>query len=125
MDPKKQSLKLTFLIVFFILPFLATQASAASIKDRMRERLPTINALKDKTVIGENNKGYLQYLSSKKPEEKAITAENSDRKKVYKAIAKKQKVSINLVGQRRAQQIAKKAKKGHKYQNSDGKWLTK
>ena len=45
-----------------------------------------------------------------------------DREKVYHAIAKQQGATVELVGQRRALQIAAKAKPGEWVQNKKGEW---
>ncbi len=100
-------------------------AGSAEIKARMKERLPVINALKAEGVIGENNKGYLEVIGGKQAKKDVITAENSDRKQVYTAIAKQQGTSVDLVGKRRAKQIAKKAKPGQWIQDQSGKWYQK
>ncbi len=100
-------------------------APAASIKDRMLERIPAINALKDKGIIGENNRGYLEYRSADKPEQQLVNDENSDRQAVYQSIAQQQKVDAVLVGQRRAKQIADIGQKGHWFQKPDGTWYKK
>ncbi len=100
-------------------------AGSAEIKARMKERLPVINALKAEGVIGENNKGYLEVIGGKQAKKDVITAENSDRKQVYTAIAKQQGTSVDLVGKRRAKQIAKKAKLGQWIQDQSGKWYQK
>lgn len=104
---------------------LTTPVFSASVKDRMVARIPAINALKDQGAIGENNKGYLEYRSGNKPQQKTVNDENGDRGKVYGAIAKKQGAKAALVGQRRAQMIAQKGKKGHWFQKSDGSWYKK
>lgn len=98
---------------------------SASIKDRMVARIPAINALKDKGVIGENNKGFLEFRSKDQSQKKLIQEENKDRGAVYGAIAKKQGVSTDLVGQRRAKQIADKGSRGHWFQDAKGKWYKK
>jgi uncharacterized protein YdbL (DUF1318 family) len=66
-------------------------AGADDIKARMKSRLPTIVQLKSAGVIGEDNKGYLDFVSSTRKEVSLVNAENSDRKKVYNAIAKQQR----------------------------------
>ena len=102
-----------------------TAALAESIKTRMKNRLPAIVALKDKGVVGENNRGYLQFPSSAKEKEDIVNAENADRKKVYAAIAKQQGATLEVVEKRRAMQIAQKAKPGHWLQDEAGKWYRK
>ncbi len=120
--------KTIFLLVpVFIMGILLTNAHSSSkaIKKRMIERLPTIRALKEKGLIGENNKGYLEFVGSKKEKADVIQAENNDRKKVYSAIAKQQGTTVELVGTHRAIQIAKKAKPGEWLQDANGKWYKK
>jgi len=102
--------------------FLVTVAHSASIKDRMAARIPAINALKDQGIIGENNKGYLEYRSGNHPQQELVQAENADRATVYGAIGKSQGAPAALVGARRAKMIAENGQAGHWYQKSDGSW---
>ena len=116
----------SFLSVIFacIFLFTATTVYSASIKDRMVARIPTINSLKDQGVIGENSKGFLEFRGAQK-QAKTVADENKDRSTVYKAISQKQGVSPALVGERRAQMIAAKGKKGHLFQKPNGSWYKK
>ena len=116
--------KSTFFLVLIVC-LISLDVSAISIKKRMQDRLPTIVALKEKGTLGENNKGYLEYVGNVKNKENVVNAENNDRKKIYKEIAKKQGVSASLVGERRAKQIVGNAKPGYWLQNSKGKWYKK
>ncbi|MBW2502906.1 MAG: YdbL family protein [Deltaproteobacteria bacterium] len=101
-------------------------AGADDIKARMQERLPTIVQMKADNIIGENNKGYLEFVPGGSGRDEAvIKAENSDRQAVYSAIAKQQKTSAELVGERRAIQISERAKPGEWIQDKSGKWLRK
>ena len=114
---------LTFgLIGFFV---AGVSASADDIKTRMKKRLPVIKELKAKGIVGEDNQGYLQFVGGKKEKADVIAAENNDRKTVYAAIAKQQGTTAELVGKRRALQIAKKANAGEWVQDSSGKWIQK
>jgi uncharacterized protein YdbL (DUF1318 family) len=88
----------------------------------MRARLPELVALKAQGIIGENNQGYLTVLKKPSDQQALVDAENEDRRKIYTAIAKKQKTTAALVGQRRALQIAEKAEPGTMLQNSSGEW---
>lgn len=119
--------RIIFIVIVTVAALFITglNAPAASVKERMLGRIPAINALKDKGLIGENNKGYLSYRSADKPEQNLVNGENKDRESVYQAIAQKQKVDIGLVGQRRAKQIADLGKKGHWFQKPDGTWYKK
>jgi len=100
-------------------------ASAASVKERMLSRVGAINELKNGGLVGENNRGFLEFRSSKKPQQQLIGAENKDRKSVYAQIAKQQGIDITLVGQRRAQQLAAKGSPGQWFQKPDGSWYKK
>ena len=115
------------LLPVFILGILLTNAyaSSKSIKKRMIERLPTIRALKDKGLVGENNKGYLEFVGSRQENADVVEAENKDRKTVYEAIAKQQGTTVALVGKHRAIQIANKAQAGVLLQDANGKWYKK
>ena len=116
----------TIFIAFFTCLFLTVpNVQAANIKERMASRIPAINALKDKGVVGENNQGFLEFRKPDNGSKKLVADENNDRKAVYGAIGKKQGAPAALVGQRRALQIAQIGKKGHWFQKGDGKWYKK
>lgn len=105
--------------------FLTAHAWAGSIKERMRDRLPVIVALKAKGVVGENNQGYLELRKDTSGKQDVVTAENKDRKVIYGKIAQQTGTDIKLVGQRRAAQIAEKASSGEWLQDAAGKWYRK
>jgi uncharacterized protein YdbL (DUF1318 family) len=125
----KVKICVSFLIVMIFGGIFASVSSFAedinAIKAEMEKRLPAIVELKSKGIVGEDNSGYLQFVSGKREKEAVVQAENQDREKVYSAIAKKEGVSVNQVGQRRATQIAEKAKKGEWLQSQGGKWHQK
>ncbi|MGD8883534.1 MAG: YdbL family protein [Desulfobacterales bacterium] len=114
---------LTFVLIGFFI--VGVSASADDIKTRMKKRLPVIKALKAEGIVGEDNQGYLQFVGGKKEKADVIAAENNDRKTVYAAIAKQQGTTAELVGKRRAMQIAKKANPGEWVQDASGKWIQK
>jgi len=116
---------ITVLLSFILIGGASAFAGSDKIKARMKDRLPVITALKASGVIGENNKGYLEFIGGNQAKKNVINAENSDRKQVYTAIAKQQGTSVDLVGKRRAKQIAKKAKPGQWIQDQSGKWYQK
>lgn len=101
--------------------------SAGEIRDRMLKRLDSIAELKGQGAIGENNAGYLQAVGSSltAAQTEVVEQENADRKRVYEAIAKKQGTSAELVGQRRAVQIAEQAKPGEFVMSETGEWRKK
>ena len=63
---------------------------AQEIKEQMKARLPTIVDLKERGIVGENNKGYLEFRSDTREQEDVLAAENRDRRQVYSAIAAQQ-----------------------------------
>ena len=123
----KYSAKTITLILTLIMTFSFSTLCLAGpgIKERMKSRLPAIMNLKAKGIIGENNQGYLEFVGKSKEQAGLVAAENADRKKVYTAIAKKNKTTVQNVGVRRALQIAEKARPGHWIKSADGKWSKK
>lgn len=109
-------------IGFFV---LGITAFADDIKARMKNRLPVIKQLKAQGILGEDAKGYLQFVGGNKAKADVVAAENKDRKTVYSAIAKQQGTTAELVGKRRALQIAKKAEPGEWVQDASGNWIQK
>ena len=104
---------------------VAAFAGAEDIKKRMKARLSTIVSLKNQGIIGESNEGYIVYMGNARPQQDVINAENSDRKFVYEAIANKQGSTADVVGKRRALQIAEKADPGEWLQDTNGNWYKK
>ena len=122
MKPKK----IIALLFVFVLGTLINDAfSSDGIKQRMIDRLPEINNLKDRGIIGENNLGFLEFIGNQKEKADVVAAENVDRKSVYEAIAKNQGTTVEVVGQHRAIQIADKARAGEWLQDANGKWYKK
>lgn len=100
-------------------------AGAGDIKSRMRERLPKIIAMKQQGILGESNTGFLA-VRKPDPAAKALAEnENGDRWTVYRAIAKQQKTTPELVAKRRGLQNYENAAKGEWVQDSSGGWTQK
>lgn len=122
----KKNLYVAILATLLCIVFAAGAfASAKEIRGRMIARLPEVKALKAKGLVGENNKGYLEFVGQQKEKQEIVTAENQDRQKVYQAISKQQGTTAELVGKHRAIQIAAKAQPGTWLQDADGKWYKK
>lgn len=119
--------RLAKILAFVLIGTFATGVSAFAddIKTRMKQRLPVIIELKAKGIVGENNAGYLEFIGAKREKADVVAAENQDRKTVYAAIAKQQGTTTELVGKRRALQIANKANPGEWVQDASGKWIQK
>jgi len=114
-----------FGVIGFLVWGLGASALADDIKARMKDRLPLIVELKAQGIVGENNQGYLEFIGGKKAKPDVVAAENEDRKTVYTAIAKQQGTTAELVGKRRALQIAEKAGPGEWVQDAGGNWIQK
>jgi uncharacterized protein YdbL (DUF1318 family) len=113
------------IVSMFALILSANNGLSQDIKERMRDRLPLIIELKKKGIVGENNLGLLQFIGKTKEQESVVNEENNDRMKVYEAIAKQQGGTADLVGKRRAIQIAEKAETGEWLQDEQGAWYQK
>ena len=111
--------------LFFYTTLLAGNALAASLKERMKARLPQITRLKTDGIIGENNRGFLESRQQNAASTALTSAENQERQTVYSAIAQQQRTSPKIVGQRRAAQIADRAPSGTWLQNENGNWYKK
>jgi uncharacterized protein YdbL (DUF1318 family) len=116
--------KMIPLLTLFLL-LLSPCALADAVKDRMLQRLPAIADLKTKGIIGENNRGYLGYVTGNRVMEDVIAAENADRKIVYEIFAKQQNTSLDVVETVQGARKAEKANPGEFYQNREGQWVKK
>ncbi|MFN2353584.1 MAG: YdbL family protein [Desulfopila sp.] len=115
----------SLLILLVCLLLLVPAVQSASIKERMKARIPAIDTLKDKGLVGENSQGFLEYRTAQKVRQDLIASENKDRKIVYEAIGKRQGAPAKLVGQRRAKMIVENGEKGHWFQRPNGQWYRK
>ncbi|MDD2604963.1 MAG: YdbL family protein [Desulfobacterales bacterium] len=112
------------LVTMAVALLVALPATAQDIKARMAARLPVIDDLKARGIVGENNQGYLEFVGAPEKAE-SVAAENADRRAVYAAIARQTGTSPEAVGRQRAVQIAQKSLPGVRLQKPDGTWYTK
>jgi uncharacterized protein len=119
------SAKLLGLLAILGILFAAGTLNAGDIKARMLERLPVIVDLKARGVVGENNQGYLEMLKGQTEKQDLVAAENLDRRTVYEQIARQTNTNVQVVGQRRALQIAERASAGEWLQDTNGNWYQK
>ncbi|MFA7424908.1 MAG: YdbL family protein [Desulfosarcinaceae bacterium] len=112
------------LVTMAVALLVALPATAQDIKARMAARLPVIDDLKARDIVGENNQGYLEFVGAPEKAE-TVAAENADRRAVYAAIARQTGTSPEAVGRQRAVQIAQKSLPGVRLQKPDGTWYTK
>ena len=97
-----------------------------AVRSRMEKRIGSINALKDRGAIGENNRGLLEGRGALGgADQQVVNDENSDRRKVYAALAAQTGASADEVGRKRAAQLADLARAGHWVQTAGGEWRQK
>lgn len=121
---------LTRLISYFALCCLAALAvfaqDTSEIRRRMEQRLPAIDGMKARQIVGENNRGFLEERSRASDDERqTISAENGDRQAVYNAIARQTGASADEVGRARAKKIAAGSAPGVWLQRENGEWYRK
>ncbi len=119
----KKILIINVLILLGVFVFVGT--SMAGIKERMKQRLPVIVELKAKGIVGENNQGYLAFVTGQTSDNALVASENKDRKAIYAHIAKQQNTSLAVVEKRRAITLAERAVAGEFIQNTAGAWIKK
>ena len=114
---------LFFLAGLFLLSLSLTATEDITVRRRMSERLPNLDALKLSGHVGENNIGYLMVRTDLTPEQVAlVAAENGDRKTIYSIIAIKTYTTAKLVGQHRARILAERSVKRVWLQSEAGEW---
>lgn len=96
-----------------------------AVKARMAQRLPLVDELKTKGVVGENSRGMMELRGGDVDAGDAVAAENRDRGIVYAEIAKQTRTSVEQVARVRARQIAAASAPGVWLQKEDGTWYKK
>ncbi len=114
-------------IVSLAVALLMIGIAAQSLKAEMnpKERIAIIKALKTKGLIGENNKGLVEFRTDDHKAAEVVNEENSYRLKNYKDIAAKTGTSAESVGMQRAKQIVQEDSSGSWHQTQDGTWTQK
>ena len=98
----------------------------ASAQQRIKERLPALDALKQEGKVGENNLGYVEARGSVTgPQRQLIAAENADREELYSVVAQRSGQTVEDVGKQRAVRITQIAASGVWLQDSRGRWYQK
>jgi uncharacterized protein len=98
----------------------------AAVRQRMEQRLPALDALRQQGAIGENNRGYTEVREAAGDASRVSQEENRDREVVYTAIARQQAgVTAEQVGRARARQIAQNSAPGVWPQRESGEWYRK
>jgi hypothetical protein len=116
---------ITLLAALSLLATAAFAETAADIRRRMAERLPQLDDLRARAIVGENNRGYVELRANEAGADALVQAENRDRALVYEMIAKQTGATAEQVGQNRAEDIAQQARPGVWLQDKSGKWYRK
>jgi uncharacterized protein YdbL (DUF1318 family) len=125
---KSPHFRVLALVSVLLLSFGAASARAedlGAVKSRMEQRLPLLDQLKSKGVVGENNRGLVVLRGGDVDAGDAVAAENRDRGLVYAEVAKQTGTSVEQVGRFRARKIAAGSAKGVWLQKDDGTWHQK
>ncbi len=101
-------------------------AQEPGLKQRLEQRLPALDDLRLRQVVGETNRGFLEIRGKATPEEtQLVEEENRDRSSVYEAIAARSETTKDTVGRARAKQIAVASARGVLLQDANGTWAPK
>lgn len=96
------------------------------LKQRLEKRLPSLDTLRQRQIVGENNRGFLEVRGNATAEEiQLVEAENRDRSEVYAIIAKRSETTAETVGRARAKQLAAASASGVVLQDEKGNWAPK
>lgn len=123
---KKPLLVLVFAAVACAVVPPVSAAAEGDARSRMEQRLPSLVSLKQRKVVGENNRGFLEVRGTATAEEtQLVEAENRDRDTAYGEIAAKVKTTKEVVGRDRAKIIAERSARGDLIQDVAGGWAEK
>lgn len=97
-----------------------------AVKARMEQRQSAVDGLKERHLVGENNRGYLESRANlSEGDQKIVSDENADRRTAYAALAAKSGASTESVGRQRAQYFALNSRRGVWIQDPSGEWRQK
>ena len=117
---------LTFSLLILALAPAALADSATEATERIKDRLPLVDAMKSDGEVGEDAFGFLAPRGELGPRQQSVVdSENADRRIVYQTVAVRTGQTIESVGRQRAIQIATRARPGVWLQKPDGEWYQK
>lgn len=124
---KMKSAKFLFVLLFSFLSVAAASGdSEAVILQRMLERVPQVEGLKQAGLAGEAHTGYLVARERLNPRQQSVLdAENADRRRAYELTAQRTGSTAEEVGRQRALILASEARPGTWLQAPNGSWSQK
>lgn len=123
---KTARILLALLIASLLGTAVFAQDDENAVKERIKTRVPQVDALKIAGTVGENSKGFLEPRAALAPEQtQLVNVENNDRRALYNFIAEKLRLTVADVGAKRAEQIRNNAAAGVWLQAADGTWYKK
>lgn len=123
-----------FCLVLALNAMADTDTELDKLKERFKERYPTLDKLKDAGKVGETTRGKVEAVKAEYLDEKAVgdttvkafvAAENSDRDRLYVLMAKEAGTTVDKVVERAAKRNFSKAEGDHYLQLKSGKWVKK
>lgn len=123
---KTLGILLCCLSLLLLLTETVSAQNMGQIKARMLERKPTIDALKNKGIIGEGSDGFLHFRQEAAGNAKQVVdAENADRRTVNAAIANREGTTVEKVSRAVAVKLRESAAPGQWLRKDDGTWYRK
>lgn len=95
--------------------------------DNRRDRYDKLAEFKKSGVVGENNRGYVEVLSSNAEAQALVEAENRDRKVIYETIIRQNGLTgaLETIEKIFAEEQRGRAASGDMIQAEDGRWIKK
>lgn len=116
----------TLCLALCALTVTAFAETGADLQRRMAQRLPALDALKARELVGENNRGFVETRGAADAAARSLVSdENRDREQVYALIARETGATADSVARARAKQIAANSRSGVWVQDERGQWAKK
>lgn len=85
----------------------------------------TLDEAKANGLVGEQLDGYLGLVVQNAKAQEVVADVNAKRRELYRKLAEKNGVSLEVVAKLAAEKAAEKTQSGHYIQNMDGEWVKK
>jgi uncharacterized protein len=116
----------TALILLGAMPLCVAAQTKSELRERMSQRYPRLQELREKGDVGETYRGYVEAVEDVSSElEELIAAENADRRALYGIIAEDAGTTAEAVGRINAKRILDDADGELYYKTQEGVWVQK